>query len=27
MLKKRNSKTTRLSFPKIIEQYRISKYR
>lgn len=27
MLRKRNSRTTRISFPKIIEQYRITKYR
>ncbi len=27
MLKKRNSRSTRISFPKIMEQYRITKYR
>lgn len=27
MLRKRNSRTTRISFPKIMEQYRITKYR
>ena len=27
MLKKRNSKANQISFPKIMEQYRITKYR
>ncbi len=27
MMRKKNSRTTRISFPKIMEQYRISKYR